>query len=126
MVSMIGREAHRAKISQLRWMRRSSSRWPGLAQLYRCIPGGMDESEYIGGCQASGIEADEAGFGGQVDDGGGYGRVFQQFLFQGVDTGGAVQAADAEGYLLGASLVVMTGCSVLKGVFLYQVVSLSA
>jgi hypothetical protein len=62
----------------------------------------MDESEYIGECQALGVEADEAGFSGQVDDGGGYGGVFQQLLFQGVDAGCTVQSPDTEGYLSGS------------------------
>jgi hypothetical protein len=57
----------------------------------------MDKPEYIGGCQALRVEADETGLSGQVDNGSGNSGVFQQFSFKGVDTGSTVQTPDTKG-----------------------------
>ena len=68
----------------------------GFAQLDRRVTGGMDNRKDIGLGQLLRIKTDKTGFGGQIDDGGSNGWVFQQFAFQGVYARGAVQAAHTE------------------------------
>ncbi len=78
----------------------------GFASFDRRISGGMYDGENVGRFEQLRIKADKAGFGGQIHYGGRDGGIFQQFLFQGVDAGSAVQSAHREAQLSGRINVV--------------------